>query len=238
MDALVGPIEWGAATFTLRGQTESGDRFVVAPSEFGVLVAAIDGLGHGDEAARAAQLAAHILAQDPNEPVIALVECCHERLRSTRGVVMSLASFDTLDETMTWLGVGNVEGRFVRAGRDATLLEDRRHGERRTRSQWTAVERRRAERRRPQTDLLLLRAGVVGSYLPPLSAADLPVLPGDTLVFATDGVDLPPVEDVAPGERPQAIAERILSRHKKETDDALVVVVRWVGLPQHERSVA
>jgi phosphoserine phosphatase RsbX len=237
METLVGPIEWGAATFTLRGQTESGDRFVVAPSAFGVLVAAIDGLGHGDEAALAARLAAHILEQDPNEPVIALVERCHERLRSTRGVVMSLASFNTLDETMTWLGVGNVGGRFVRASRDATLLEDRRRGERRMRSQWIAVDRRRAERRRPKTDLLLLRAGVVGSHLPPLSSADLPVLPGDTLVFATDGVDLPPEEDVTPAERPQAMAERILSKHKKETDDALVVVVRWVGL-HHERSVA
>ena len=237
METLGGPIEWGAATFTLRGQTESGDRYVVAPSDFGALVAAIDGLGHGDEAALAAQLAAQTLEQDPNEPVIALVERCHSRLRSTRGVVMSLASFDALDETMTWLGVGNVEGRFVRAGRDATLLEDRRRGERRTGSQWTAVERRRAERRRPKTADLLLRAGVVGSHLPPLSAALLPVLPGDTLVFATDGVDLPPLEDMARGDRPQAMAERILSRHKKETDDALVVVVRWVGL-HHERSVA
>ena len=147
METLVGPIEWGAATFTLRGQTESGDRFVVAPSEFGVLVAAIDGLGHGDEAALAAQLAVDVLEQDPNEPMITLVERCHKRLRSTRGVVMSLASFDTSNESMTWLGVGNVEGRFVRTDREVTPLEDRRHGDRRTQSQWIAVERRRAERR-------------------------------------------------------------------------------------------
>ena len=230
METLVGPIEWGAATLTLRGQVESGDRCVVAPFELGVLIAAIDGLGHGDEAASAAQLAASILEQDPHESVVTLVQRCHERLRLTRGVVMSLASFDTLDKTMTWLGVGNVEGRSIRTSRDTTLRVDRRHAERRTRDQAVAVERRRAERRRPKTEFLLLRGGVVGAHLPPLHATLLRLLPGDTLVFATDGVALPPEQDAAPDERPQAIAERILSRHKKETDDALVVVVRWVGL--------
>ena len=233
METLTWPIEWGAATFTLRGQAESGDRYTVTPFTAGVLVAAIDGLGHGVEAGFAAGLAVSVCEQHSQESVISLVSQCHERLRPTRGVVMSLASFNARDETMTWMGVGNVEGRFVRASREAMVREDRRRGERRTRQQPVAVERRRAERRQqPESEFLLLRSGVVGSHLPPLYAAVLPVLPGDTLVFATDGVDLPPLGDVIVGEPPQAIAERILSRHKKETDDALVLVARWVGLPQ------
>ena len=204
METLTYPIEWGAATSTLQGQTQTGDRCVVAPFGAGVLVAAIDGLGHGDEAASVAQLAASILEKDPHESVITLVGRCHEGLRASRGVVMSLASFNALDETMTWLGVGNVEGRFNRVSRDAT----------------------------PPCEFLLLRGGVVGGRLPLLYATLLPVLPGDTLLFATDGVALPPIEGVIAGERPQAIADRILSRHKKETDDALVLVARWVGLPR------
>ena len=231
METLTWPIEWGAATFTLPGQVESGDRCVVATFERGVLVAVIDGLGHGHEAASAAQLVAGILERDPHESVITLVQRCHERLRLTRGVVLSLASFTAVDETMTWLGVGNVEGRLVRTGRDARLHLDRRQGERRTQQQPVAEERRRAERRRPKCEFLLLRGGVVGGDLPSLYTTVLSVFPGDTLVFATDGVVLPSVEDMALGGRPQAIAERILSRHRKETDDALVLVARWAGLP-------
>ena len=230
METLIGPIEWGAATSTLQGQDESGDRYVVARFETGTLVAAIDGLGHGNEASSAARLAASILEQDPHEPLITLVQRCHERLRLTRGVVMSLASFNTIDETMSWLGVGNVEGRFIRASGDGMLPVDRRRGERRRQQQPVTEDRRGAERRRPKYDFLLLRGGVVGGDLPPLYAVPLPVLPGDTLVFTTDGVATPSVEDLVPGERPQATAEGILARYKKETDDALVLVARWVGL--------
>jgi phosphoserine phosphatase RsbX len=194
-------VEWGAATFTLPGQRDSGDRYVVAPFGLGVLVAGIDGLGHGDEAAAAAQLAANILERSPHESVIALVRRCHEHLRSTRGVVMSLATLTTLDETMTWIGVGNVEGRLKRAARDLT----------------------------PLSEFLLLRAGVVGSQLPMLQAAVLPVSPGDTLVFATDGVALPTALEGVADERPQALADRILAKQRKGTDDALVLVARWVG---------
>ena len=49
---------------------------------------------------------------DPAAPVDELVRRCHEAAR-TRGAVISLASFDA-SGTMTWLGVGNVEGLLVR----------------------------------------------------------------------------------------------------------------------------
>lgn len=186
---------------TLPGQIESGDRHVVAPFEAGVLVAAIDGLGHGREAASAAQLAGGVLEHSPSESAIALVRRCHEHLQRTRGVVMSLASFSVRDQTMAWLGVGNVEGRLVRAAREAT----------------------------PPTEFLLLRKGVVGGQLPPLLATLLSVEPGDTLVFATDGVAMPSIPELLPDEPPQACAERILAEQKKTTDDALVLVARWVG---------
>lgn len=225
METLTLPIEWGTATFTRQGEAESGDQYSIVPFDSGVLVAAIDGLGHGEEAASAARLATHVLESDPRESVVSLMARCHERLRSTRGVVMTLASFNTLDNTMTWLGVGNVEGRLFRSPPEATPREERRVGH-----VPVAAERRRAERERHGSESLLLRAGVVGSHLPPLDGARLSVRAGDTLVLATDGVDLSPEEDVTADESPPAIAERLLSRHNKGTDDALVVVVRWVGI--------
>jgi negative regulator of sigma-B (phosphoserine phosphatase) len=199
METLTQPlVEWGLATFTLQGQQESGDRHVVAPFESGVLVAAIDGLGHGEEAAFAAQLAVTTLEKYRDESVIALVRRCHERLRPTRGAVMSLASFNARDQTMAWIGVGNVEGWLIRASCDF----------------------------RPGYETLLLRAGVVGGHLAPLQATLLSVESGDSLVLATDGVAVPSLETI-PAESAQAIANGILSKHKNETDDALVLVVRW-----------
>src|SRR5438105_2735758 len=100
-------IEWGAAALTLPGQSRSGDRQAVMHFPGGALVAVVDGLGHGELAAVPAETAIEVLERYAREPVAALIQRCHERLRGTRGAVMSLASFREADSTMTWLGVGN-----------------------------------------------------------------------------------------------------------------------------------
>ncbi len=197
-------IEWGAAASTLPGQAVSGDRFVVVPFPGGVLVAVADGLGHGEAAALAAEIAVAILAQCAAEPVTALIQRCHEALLTTRGVVMSLASFNGQDNTMAWLGVGNVEGVLFRA--DAKAI--------------------------PPHEAILLRGGTVGYRLPPLRASVLPVAPGDTLIFVTDGIHSSFAGDLAlaaSSHAPQQIADDILSRHGRQTDDALVLAVRYRG---------
>ena len=70
----------------------SGDREFVCRYPNGVLIAAIDGIGHGEEAAIAANTAISVLKTNANRPVISLVQECHEALPRTRGVVMSIAS--------------------------------------------------------------------------------------------------------------------------------------------------
>jgi hypothetical protein len=192
-------LEWGVATMMVPGQTESGDEHLVTPTPEGMLVVAIDGLGHGNGAAEAARLAVGILRENPEEHVIALLRRCHEGLRSTRGVVMSLASFNRHDGMMTWIGVGNVEGVLLRANGS------------------------------PSKETLLLRGGVVGSQLPPLQAGVLPIAPTDTLIFATDGVRSDFVNEVNLSDPPQTCAERIMARCAKGTDDALVLVVKHRG---------
>ena len=68
-----------------------------------------------------------------------------------------------------------------------------------------------------------------GVLLPPLKAAVLPVLPGDILIFATDGVR----DDFAQAplhlDTPKKAAEDILSRFGKGNDDALVLVAKFLG---------
>ena len=195
-------VEYGVAKSILPGQGESGDRHVVCCGGGGILIAAIDGIGHGGEAANAAEAAMAILKASPEEPVISLVERCHEGLRSTRGVVLSLASLDPQHGLMTWLGVGNVQGVLMRAGARKGCVEE----------------------------VLLLRGGVVGSQLPALQAAVLPIRRGDTLVFVTDGIRGEFVEGLSALESPQRAADKILKQHGRGNDDALVLVVRLTGI--------
>jgi serine/threonine protein phosphatase PrpC len=194
-------IEYGVATSALPGEAKSGDRHLVLHRPGRVLIAAIDGLGHGYEAAFAAESAVSILENSgPDESVISLMQQCHDGLRSTRGVVMSLASIEPKQGTMTWIAVGNVQGVMLR--RQAT--------------------------RASIPDELLLRAGVVGERLPSLQAAMLPISRGDTLVFVTDGIYSDFVLNLSPLEPPQKSADRILAEHRRGNDDALVLVSRYL----------
>jgi negative regulator of sigma-B (phosphoserine phosphatase) len=195
-------VDYAVAKFVLPGQCESGDHHLVCCNQSGVLIAAMDGIGHGEEAANAAKAALAMLKANVEEPVISLVERCHEGLRATRGVVISLASMDPEHGMMTWLGVGNVQGVLMRAG----------------------------ARKGSVQEMLLLRGGVVGSQLPALQAAVLPIANGDTLVFVTDGIRGEFVEGLSALESPQRAADRILKQHGRGNDDALVLVVRIIGV--------
>src|SRR5262245_43574443 len=103
-------VEWASARVVAHGHDESGDQCCVHAIDHRTVIAVLDGLGHGPEAARAARLGIRFLEQSQNHDVVTLVRECHSALRATRGAVMSIAMFDRLEGTMTWLGVGNVRG--------------------------------------------------------------------------------------------------------------------------------
>jgi len=194
-------IEWGVAARMLPGQLVSGDSYVVKSLSNGALVAAVDGLGHGEEAAAAAQIAVATLRSRAPAPLAWLVERCHEAMGRTRGAAMTIASIDEPTGAMTWLGVGNVNAALVRADEAA----------------------------RPLCEWILPRAGVVGFRLPPLRESLLPIKHGDTLILATDGICDGFAHGLTPGNPPQQTADGILARDGKDTDDALVLVARYVG---------
>ena len=196
-------VDWGVAAVALPGEVESGDLHVVQPVAGGVVVAVVDGLGHGAEAATAARSAVAAIGSHPHDLPLSLFEHCHQALKGTRGVVMSLALIRRADASMTWLGVGNVEGMIVRAEGSGPKSRAR--------------------------SALVTRGGIVGSELPNLKPEMLPLATGDTLIFATDGIREGFVEGLPPDATPQQQADHILSRHRKGTDDALVLVARYRG---------
>ena len=69
----------GVATRCRRGEATSGDLAVVTLLPEGALVAAIDGLGHGGEAARAARTAGEVVRERPSQDLVLLAERCHRR---------------------------------------------------------------------------------------------------------------------------------------------------------------
>jgi negative regulator of sigma-B (phosphoserine phosphatase) len=200
-------IEHGMASRPFPGQRISGDRALVTPFPNGVLAAAVDGLGHGEAAGLAAGIAIATMEMHAAEEPTALVKICHQQLKSTRGVAMSLASINVSEGILTWLGIGNVDGQL-----------------------WHVADHP------PLRESLLTRSGVVGYQLPPLHAYRLSVTAGDLLIFTTDGIfsnyaRLLPADDPILRYQPvQEIASRILGRFGKITDDALVLVIRYLGL--------
>ena len=97
--------------------------------------------------------------------------------------------------------MGNVEGRLMRGGRPARGA------------------RERADQGR--------RRGLLAAEVRPTTTE---LQSGDTLVMATDGI-AGVRERWSPASTAQELAERILAEHGRGTDDALAVVVRYLGPP-------
>ncbi len=194
-------VTWGVAARALPGQASCGDLHLVKALGDGVLLAAVDGIGHGEEATVAAECAVATLECYASEPLVSLFRRCHAALAKTRGVVMTLAYVDTRAEALTWLGVGNVEALLARAD----------------------------GRGEPSPERALLRSGLVGYTLPPLQTRVIPLAPGDLLVFVTDGIGPGFARGWLLTDPPQQIADNIMDRHARPTDDALVLVARYLG---------
>lgn len=194
-------LEYGFAGRAKPGERVSGDLSSVRETSAGVLIAVADGLGHGSEAAHAADFAMTALGTWQGEAVCGLIERCHAALVATRGVVLALAALDARRQTLTWLAIGNVEGRLVRRTAD---------GRREARS-------------------LLMHSGILGHRLPKLHPTTLAIEPGDFIAVATDGIRSEFEAEIRFDSSPQQAATRILARCAKAGDDALVLVGRWIG---------
>ena len=115
---------------------------------------------------------------------------------------MSLATLHAPDETITWLSVGNVEGMLIHPGAQSI----------------------------PLRKYIVTRGGVIGYNLPDLHAAVIPLVAGDTLIFATDGIRDGFANELRLSSRPRALAEGTCDKYAAKRDDALVLVVQYKGV--------
>jgi phosphoserine phosphatase RsbX len=194
-------IDWGISSRAMAAGAVSGDIHVVKECSEGVLMAALDGAGHGEPARDAAIAAARILEAYAGEPGITLMARCHEALTLTRGASLTMVWFRTQEDRIEWLGVGNVEARLIHAQPDAA----------------------------PRSEGILLQRGVLGYRLPLLRPTSLPISPRDVVVLATDGIHPDFDGNVNVWHAPARIAADIMDGYWKRNDDALVVVARYLG---------
>ncbi|GAA0528043.1 negative regulator of sigma-B (phosphoserine phosphatase) [Rhizomicrobium palustre] len=207
------PLEIGAAARTLAGEKESGDRFVVLPSRHGTVVSVVDGLGHGPAAAFAGKLAVHAISKHVDDILPVQVERCHQMLKKSRGAVMALAHLQPTAGQMSWLSIGNV----------------------------AALRLRPTSRGQASVHSVLPRGGIIGHRVPARMqtlSETLDFQVGDLVLFATDGIAEVFYRDVDCQAPCQAIADSLLKRHSKETDDALVLVLRWNENPPTDPSAS
>ncbi|HZI92716.1 MAG TPA: SpoIIE family protein phosphatase [Patescibacteria group bacterium] len=169
----------------------------------GLLIGAIDGLGHGPEAAVAARLCAGMLSDYSGEPLVQTIAKCHAALRGTRGVALSLCTLDAKSSFWAWAGVGNVAGVLLRQSGGPTR----------------------------QREFLIQRNGVVGGRMTKPTVSRTHAAPGDVMTLATDGIRADYSLGMDLTGTPQKIAERIMDGYATGKDDALVLVARYEGRP-------
>lgn len=112
---------WGGVNVPLGGAGESGDGWAVAAN--GHLTAlVVDGLGHGPEAAAAAQAAISVFGPRPEVGLERLLQRAHEAMRGTRGGVLAICAIDPAVGELTYAGVGNITGRLLRGPESQGLV--------------------------------------------------------------------------------------------------------------------
>jgi negative regulator of sigma-B (phosphoserine phosphatase) len=199
----LGPIEWAAKSRPRPGEDVCGDRLIAVDVDgAGALLGVLDGLGHGVEAAEAANCGVEVLQAARTEPLDVLVQRCHRALSGTRGAAMTLARIDFRSDTLSLIGIGNVAADLVA-----------KHP--------AGVELRSSAR---------LAGGIVGYRIPEaLTPQKVPIRPGDLLVIVSDGIVEGHLDDIDFSAPARAIAEQILRSHGTNNDDALVLAARHRG---------
>jgi hypothetical protein len=198
-----GPIllEWAVAGAPADGQNESGDSHLVDHTEQGVLLAVVDALGHGAEAAAVADRAVAAMRTRSSHRLDDLMWRCHDAMAGTRGVVIATAWLDA-GAVLTWLVVGNVNAALMRR-------------------RYANLERHAAP---------ISHAGVLGMRLPRIGARALSLRSGDLLIMATDGIDPSFSDDLGPVGDLSGATRRLVERSRIPSDDALVLMARCTVL--------
>lgn len=201
-DAQIHSVSCSVIRMRHPGQDKCGDRYLIKEVGDKVLLAAIDGLGHGMQAEIAGKIAVSILdVYGAQLSLVSLINKCHKNLLHTRGVVLTMAMINTTKKKISWLGVGNVRGMLIRNSK-----------------MWDH-----------STKYITTRGGVVGHHLPSMFVKSYDLQKNDLIILATDGINKDFLSSVNVNLSPKKLTSSIADNHYSQRDDALVLAARYLG---------
>lgn len=104
----------------MEGETACGDAWGCVVDGDQVTILLMDGLGHGDNAATAANAAVRELR--PGLDATALLTRIHGALRATRGAAGAVACWNRRTGALQYAGIGNIAASIVAAGESRSLV--------------------------------------------------------------------------------------------------------------------
>ncbi|WP_433771861.1 ATP-binding protein [Pseudomonas putida] len=105
----------GISQHSLHNDPACGDIWHLAVDGPRTSVLVIDGLGHGEEAERAARAGEKAFALAPFAAPVLALEDIHQAMIGTRGGAVAIAQIDTAFDTLKFIGIGNVGASLVAA---------------------------------------------------------------------------------------------------------------------------
>lgn len=122
LDLAAPPLRGAAGHFRLarEGEEYCGDAVALAEVTGSRTAVVADGLGHGPDAAEAAETALRVFTENPDRPLPHQLTNMHRALRATRGAAVALVRI--APRRLEFCGVGNVAGASVGTGPARLLL--------------------------------------------------------------------------------------------------------------------
>lgn len=191
----------GQTNRALPGQKVSGDGLLVLEEPDFTLLAVIDGLGHGELAARATSVCLGVFKAGVRSGLEEIFTRAHVALRGERGVVAGLLRVRRAQATFEAAIVGNVS------------IAHQRHV--------PGIPAKRVH--------VLGQPGVLGSTLRRIMIQTGDVCEGDVFVLHTDGIQSRAEFGPLAGLEAEECADRIVAEFGKPSDDAACLVVRVAG---------
>ncbi|MDD1136783.1 ATP-binding protein [Pseudomonas sp. TNT2022 ID233] len=112
---------FGVSQHSLHNDPACGDVWHLAFDGPDISALVIDGLGHGEDAERAAQAGEKAFALTPFAAPVLLMEDLHREMIGTRGGAVAFAQFHGERDRLTYAGVGNIGASLVTADKSRGL---------------------------------------------------------------------------------------------------------------------
>jgi len=106
-------LEHSGICLPMAGEEVPGDAWAISQSADRSLLVVVDGLGHGPMASCAAKEAVRVFQENDHRSPKEIVEAVHQALRSTRGAAMGIADINFEQQSVQFVGIGNISATVV-----------------------------------------------------------------------------------------------------------------------------